>query len=149
MNKPASSGVELRIERLIAAPPEKLFAMWTDPKLMALWFAPDEMSAESCAADATPGGKWQVVMRHPAGRRSTVSGVFRAVEPPKRLVFTWAWLDETGVRGHETEVTVTFEPAPGGTRLTLVHRGFATEDGRRQHNQGWDGCLDKLAGQFA
>jgi uncharacterized protein YndB with AHSA1/START domain len=76
-------------------------------------------------------------MRNPEGKDHTVSGIYRVIEPPRRLVFTWAWDDDAGMRGHETEVTVTFEPAPGGTRMTLVQQTFADVDGRGRHAHGW------------
>ena len=43
----------------------------------------------------------------------TVTGIFSVVEPPHRLVFTWAWEDASAARGHESEVSVSFEAAPG------------------------------------
>ena len=75
----------------------------------------------------------------------TRSGVYRAVEPPRRLVFTWGWLGDDGTRGHETEVTITFEPVPGGTRLVLLQQGFDSSDQRERHGQGWSSSFDRLA----
>jgi uncharacterized protein YndB with AHSA1/START domain len=49
-----------------------------------------------------------------------VSGIYRTIERPRRVVFTWGWDDDAGTRGHETEITVTFAPAPGGTRMVLT-----------------------------
>ncbi len=53
-----------------------------------------------------------------AGRKGTLTGqqaLHREIDPPRRLVFTWGLDDESGTRGHETEITVIFEPALGGT----------------------------------
>ena len=46
----------------------------------------------------------------------------RAWEPPARLVFSWRLA--TFAPGQETEVEVRFEPAPAGTRVTVIHRGW-------------------------
>jgi uncharacterized protein YndB with AHSA1/START domain len=59
-------------------------------------------------------------------------------------VFTWGWDDDNGVRGHETEVTVTLEPTPGGTRLKLVQQVFQTSEMRALHGAGWTGSFNKL-----
>jgi uncharacterized protein YndB with AHSA1/START domain len=74
-----------------------------------------------------------------------MSGVYRIVEPPRRLAFTWAWDDENGARGHESEVTVNFETVPGGTRLVLVHQQFEGQPARDRHNNGWTAALDQLS----
>lgn len=83
-------------------------------------------------------------MRRPDGKRITVSGVYRVIEPPHRIVFSWAWDDEHGKRGHETEITVTFTPASGGTRLVLLQKEFVTAESRAQHEAGWTSTLNCL-----
>jgi uncharacterized protein YndB with AHSA1/START domain len=77
-----------------------------------------------------------------------VSGVYRTVEPSRRLVFSWTWLEADGTRGQETEVSVTLEPISGGTRLVLLHRNFDSTDSRERHDQGWSASLDYLAGML-
>ena len=143
------SELELRIERLIAAPPERVFALWTEPEQLVKWWGPEGYDIPAHAIDARAGGHWRTTMRMSDGKRMTVSGVYRSVEKPHRLVFTWAWEDETGVRGHETEVTVTFAAAPGGTKLVLLQKEFATVDARDRHAKGWSStldCLQRVAG---
>ncbi len=46
----------------------------------------------------------------------------------------------------ELVVTVTFEAAPGMTRLTLRHAGFPAGEMRDLTRAGWNESLDKLAG---
>jgi len=138
----------LRMERLIAAPPERVFDLWTEPELLTRWWGPDGFDVPASAMDVKPGGRWKTTMRSPAGTLHTVSGVYRVIDPPRRLVFTWGWDDEAGARGHETEVTVTFEAAPGGTRLVLQQQAFVTADQRDKHGHGWSSsfdCLERVA----
>jgi uncharacterized protein YndB with AHSA1/START domain len=139
------SDTELHLERLIAAPPERVFALWTEPDQLVRWWGPEGYDVPSHKIDVRPGGHWRTTLRRPEGKLLTVSGVYRAIEPPRRLVFTWAWEDEHGARGHETEITVTFAPAPGGTKLVLVQKEFATKDSRDQHEHGWASSLDCLS----
>lgn len=134
---------ELRLERLIAATPESLFALWTEPELLIGWWGSEGYDTTVEALDARPGGSWRVRMRPRDGAPHTLSGVYRVVEPPRRLVFTWAF-DEGGARGHETEVVVTFEATPGGTRLVLVQRRFETTERRDAHHGGWSQAFDRL-----
>src|SRR4029077_17099286 len=105
----------LRMERLIPSPPEMLFALWIEPADLVKWWAPDGYVAEVDTLDVRPDGRWRTVLRRPDGSGVAASGVYRLLEPPHRLAFTWAGEDASGTRGHETEVSVSFEPAPGGT----------------------------------
>jgi uncharacterized protein YndB with AHSA1/START domain len=137
----------LRMERLIAAPPERVFDLWTEPELLTQWWGPEGCDIPASALDVTPGGHWKTTMRMPSGALHTVSGVYRVIEPPRRLVFTWGWDDDNGVRGHETEVTVTFEAAPGGTKLVLQQQAFESAEQRDRHGSGWSStlnCLEQL-----
>jgi uncharacterized protein YndB with AHSA1/START domain len=135
----------LRLERLIAAPPESLFALWVDPVQLVRWWAPDEYQASVEALETMPGGRWRVGLRGPDGAASSMSGVYRIVEPPRQLAFSWAWDGENGARGHQSEVSVNFDAVPGGTRLVLVHRGFEGQPARNRHNHGWTAALNHLA----
>jgi uncharacterized protein YndB with AHSA1/START domain len=133
----------VRLERLIPAPPEALYALWSAPEALARWWAPDGYVAAVHAWDLTPGGLWRTSLRGPDGRSVATRGAFRIVDPPSRLVFTWAWEDDAGVAGHESEVSVDFSPTPGGTRLTLVHARFESCDARDRHDRGWQASLDR------
>jgi uncharacterized protein YndB with AHSA1/START domain len=134
----------LRLERLIAAPPERVFDLWTDPELLVQWWGPEGYQIPAHTLDVRPGGKWITTMRGTDGILRTVSGVYRAVEPPRRLVMSWAWHDDKGGRGHESEITVTFDPAPGGTKLVLTQQEFATVGERDAHAAGWTSSFNKL-----
>jgi uncharacterized protein YndB with AHSA1/START domain len=136
---------EVRLERLIPVSPELLFALWIDPAQLAKWWAPDGYEMEIDTLEMSPGGRWRNVLRGADGGGIAVGGVFRVVDPPRRLAFSWAWEDERGAPGHETEVTVTFDPAPGGARLVVLHQRFATAADRARHDSGWAASLDRLA----
>jgi uncharacterized protein YndB with AHSA1/START domain len=135
----------LRLERLVPSPPETLFALWIEPAHLLKWWAPEGYEPAVDILDTRPGGRWRMSLRRPDGGAMATSGVYRIVEPPRRLAFTWAWEDASGARGHETEVTVNFEPAPGGTRLVLVQQLFETHQARDNHDRGWLASFDRIA----
>jgi uncharacterized protein YndB with AHSA1/START domain len=145
MSEANANETTLRLERLIPSPPEILFALWTEPAQLVRWWAPDGYEPEIDTLDTRPGGRWRTILRRPDGSQLATSGVYRIVEPPRRLVFTWAWEEASGARGHETEVMVSFEPAPGGTRLVLVQQRFESTQARHNHSNGWSASFDRLA----
>jgi uncharacterized protein YndB with AHSA1/START domain len=134
----------LRLERVIAAAPERLFALWTEPEELAKWWGPEGYTTPEYAMDVRAGGRWRTTLRRPDGTGLTVSGMYRSIDPPRRLVFTWGWDDDAGLRGRETEVTVTFEPVPGGTRMVLTQQAFVDRDSRDRHQHGWGSSFVRL-----
>jgi uncharacterized protein YndB with AHSA1/START domain len=134
----------LRIERLIAAPPERVFDYWTKAELLAKWLAPGEMVCVDSETDLQPGGAWYVTMREPNGRTVTAKGIYLDIEPPRRLSFTWGSDDNGCAPGMESEVEILLSAAPGGTRLVLTHTKFESVEQRNRHQTGWGMCLDKL-----
>jgi uncharacterized protein YndB with AHSA1/START domain len=134
----------LRLERVIPASCESLFALWIEPKQIARWWAPDGYEAVVHDLEVRPGGQWRIVLRGSGGREAAMGGFFRVVEPPRRLAFSWEWEEAHGAHGGKTEVTVTFEPVPGGTRLILAQQSFDSKDARDRHLAGWSAGIDRL-----
>ncbi len=58
-------------------------------------------------------------MRSPDGIEYRNGGVFREIVEPERLVYTFAWEDENGRPGHETQVVLAFAERDGGTEMTF------------------------------
>jgi uncharacterized protein YndB with AHSA1/START domain len=134
----------LVIERVFGASPEQVFAAWTDPAILVEWWGPETFHTPEYAMDVREGGAWRTVMRNEKGETHIVSGVYREIAPPRRLVMTWGWQQPDGTRGHETTVELDFEPVADGTRLRLVQRVFATPDQRDGHRMGWMSSFNKL-----
>jgi uncharacterized protein YndB with AHSA1/START domain len=133
----------LRLSRSFAAPRDRVFRAFTSPARLARWWGPKGFTVPACTLDVRVGGAWRTVMRSPEGRDHVVSGVYREIVPPERLVFTWAW-EEDGARGHETVVTIELVETPGGTRLQLTQEPFESERARELHGEGWSSSLDCL-----
>jgi len=131
----------LTIKRHLKAPPAKVYAAWTDPEKVKGWMGPGEVKAKSAESDLRVGGRYRWVMVAPSGQELDVRGVYREIVPNEKLVFTWSWLSAPE---RESLVTVLLKPDGDGTLLTLTHEQFFDEDARDQHNNGWNGALDKM-----
>ncbi|MBS0221576.1 MAG: SRPBCC domain-containing protein [Proteobacteria bacterium] len=136
---------EIVIVREFKASRERVFAAWTDPDQASIWWAPQDCVPLSCTMDVRPGGLWRREMRIPDGSVITKHGVYREVVRPERLVFTYITEYADGRVDPETLVTVTLADRAGGTRLTLRHQAFRTEDSRAGHEGGWTSCLERFA----
>lgn len=132
----------LVLERRYSAPIDLVYQAWTDPTMLSRWFGPEGFTVPSCELDVRAGGRYRICMRGPDGDL-WISGQFKEVSPPNRLVFSWAW-ETDGERGHETEVRLELAREDGATRLTLTHSRFESESSRDGHEQGWSSSLVKL-----
>ncbi len=133
----------LQLRRTFRAPRERVFQAWTTPEEMKRWKAPGPLTTPLAEVDLRVGGKYRIHMREPDGAEHRLIGVYREVDPPKRLVYTWSWEDSPDMG--ETLVTVEFLDRAGATEVVLTHELFPTDEVRNQHEHGWSGCFDKLA----
>jgi uncharacterized protein YndB with AHSA1/START domain len=114
---------EIVVERDFAAPRERVFAAWTEPDLIARWWGRRGPETRVDELDARPGGRWRFVEVEPDGTEVAFRGVYREVQAPVRLVYTFEW---EGAPGHVSVDALDFEEIEGGTRIvsrTVFHTG--------------------------
>lgn len=132
----------LRVERQFHASPERVFQAWTTAEELSRWSAPSPAPAD-VELDLRVGGRYRMAMSGPDGVVHRVTGVYREIDAPRRLVYTWRW--ETIPDFPETLVTVEFRRRDdGGTDLLLLHDGLPDTPSGRRHESGWAASLDKL-----
>ncbi|HXA46597.1 MAG TPA: SRPBCC domain-containing protein [Burkholderiaceae bacterium] len=132
---------ELTLNKRCNAPVARVFAAWSTAEMLKRWFGPGTVGVAEAQVDFRVGGVYRIVMRHDDGRTHIVNGAYRQIVANERLCFSWQWEGSEAV----TEVELTFRAAGQQTDLTLLHREFPTVESRDQHNEGWQGCLVKLA----
>lgn len=130
--------LELTVSRTIPAPREAVFDAWLDPSTMAEFMKPAaDMASARVTNDPRVGGEYEVIMI--AGDKEIPHrGTYQAIDPHDRIVFTWLsdWTTP------DSTVTLTFTDDGEGTKVTLHHRGFPTEDSRDSHAGGWAEILE-------
>ncbi len=134
----------LTIERDFNAPPETIYDAWIDPELFVKWWGPEGMTTPVHSLDIREGGSWSATMENSEGQRYTSSGIYKVLDRPNRLVFTWAWDHAETGRGHETEVEVTISATASGSKLVLVQGTFESMEARDSHNMGWSSSFNDL-----
>ena len=128
----------MTIDKTVLVPldADETFALLTEPERLRRW------QLVSARMDLRAGGdfRWTVLPG------ANASGTFVEVEPGKRLVYTWGWETERTEMGPEpgaSTITITLEPAEGGTTVRLVHEGLTPEQDEA-HSHGWDHFLGRL-----
>jgi uncharacterized protein (TIGR03086 family) len=118
---------------LLPVTPDEAFALITEPERLRRW------QTVSAVVDLRAGGeyRWTVTPGHVA------AGTYREVDPGRRIVFGWGWEGDDDLKPDASTVTVTVEPADGGSRVTLVHEGL-TEQQSAMHAEGWNHYFERL-----
>lgn len=113
--------------------PDEAFALITQPERLRRW------QTVSAYVDLRAGGgyRWTVTPGHVA------AGTFKEVVPGERIVFGWGWDGNPELPFDGSTVTITVEPAEGGSIVTLVHEGL-TEEQAASHAEGWNHFFERL-----
>lgn len=118
-------GREVVIVQVFDAPREKVFATFSDPRLIPEWWGPRYLSTTVEKMDVRPGGSWRVIQIDPDGNKYGFHGVYHDVVPPERVVRTNGF---EGMPGHVSMETATFEKRNGRTMVTTLAVFQTVED---------------------
>jgi uncharacterized protein YndB with AHSA1/START domain len=144
---------ELTLTRVFDAPRSLVFKLWTEPEHMAQWWGPKGFTNPVCELDARPGGAIRIHMRAPDGTLHPMSGTFREVVAPERLVFTAVAEDLEGHPLLEALTTVTFAAHGGKTTVTVHAKAVGIAPIAAQMldgmQAGWTQSLERLAALLA
>jgi uncharacterized protein YndB with AHSA1/START domain len=136
-----ASPSSLVISRTYPASVDRVFKAWTDANQLGQWFAPTDDYTTKANVDLRVGHEYRIAITHKGGNVHTILGTYRLIEPPRKLVYTWRW---EGGPAADTLVTVDFNPEGDATKVTITHEQFTNTEDRDKHNEGWQGCLNRL-----
>ena len=157
------------ITRVLAAPLDLVWRVWTEREHLMRWFGPKGCVVPRCELELRPGGVFHYALQTPDGTVMWGRWLFREVVPTRRLVFVSSFSDEKGGSTRhplssewplETLSTITFAEHAGIGRGTTVvvewipinastaeRAVFAAAQGSMQ--QGWTGTFEQLAAYLA
>jgi uncharacterized protein YndB with AHSA1/START domain len=131
----------LELRRVFDATPEALFDAWLNREEFAAWIGPEGIDCEVPLLEPKVGGHYEIMMRLTNGQVIPVSGVFRTIERPSLLVFSWGW---NGDPTRQSLITLEFTPRGTRTELLLRQEGLGSVASRDDHGKGWNSALNKL-----
>lgn len=141
---PDETAVEIR--RHVSASPERVFYAFASARLVSRWLKPSpEIELRVLQLDFRVGGAYRFAYAVPGAPTMTVNGVYRAIEPPARIVFSWNVEPPDEHAGLQSEVTVRIVPEGEGSRLIIRHERLTQAGAAPRHAEGWRGALDLLA----
>jgi uncharacterized protein YndB with AHSA1/START domain len=147
------------VSQLVAAPPEAVWAAFMDPAALVEWLPPARMTGTIRDFDARVGGGYRMSLFYPpderafqgksAEREDRVAVRFVELSPPRRMVQAVSFESRDPSFHGEMTMTWTFEPAPGGTLVTVISENLPPGLRAQDNDEGARLSLAQLARRLA
>jgi uncharacterized protein YndB with AHSA1/START domain len=138
-----SNETTLEMTRVVPAARSIVFAAFVDPAELVKWFGPESYTARSLEFDARVGGSFRIEMQPPEGTPFCLTGEFREIDPPVRLVYTFIY-EDPDPDDVENLVSLSLRDLGESTEVAFTQGPFKTEARRALHRDGWTDSFDKL-----
>lgn len=127
------------VEREFPVSPEKLWRALTEPALIRGWLTENDFKLAL-------GHRFTLRAPPTTGWNGITECEVLAIEPLKRLAYSWNATGEEAATGPQTLVTFTLTPTHAGTRLRMEQSGFRPDQERnfRGAGHGWQKFLAAL-----
>lgn len=134
----------IRLHRVIAAKPEKVYRAFLESDAIASWLPPYGFLCTVHELDAKVGGKHRMSFRNfTTGDSHSFGGTYIELVPGERLVYTDSF-DDQNLPG-EMRVTVTLKAVSVGTDVMIEQEGVPDMIPPEACYLGWQDSLHKLA----
>jgi uncharacterized protein YndB with AHSA1/START domain len=138
-----SEGLWLRMTRTLPAARADVWATLAQADELARWWGPKGFTVPSLEFEPAVGESFRISMQPPEGELFHLDGVFREVDPPSLLSYTFVW-DPPDPDDRETVVTLALADRGAETEVSLTQGAFATDERLALHDGGWSESFEKL-----
>lgn len=115
----------------LAAPPERVWRLWSDPRQLERWWGPPTWPATFVEHDFVEGGAARYYMTGPDGEKAGGWWRILRIDEPRSLEFEDGFSDDAGAPDPSRPTThgrVELTAAGSGTRMTITSRFASAED---------------------
>jgi uncharacterized protein YndB with AHSA1/START domain len=132
--KSKMSDRQLFIQRVVHAPRQLVFKMWTDPEHMPKWWGPNGFTNTVHSMDARTGGFCDYTMHGPDGKDWPNYQSYKEIIPNEKIEYMHGSSAEDVERGFH--VVVNFEEEEDATRISMLMTFESAEDMQRKIDGG-------------
>ena len=134
----------VKLHRVFAAKPEKVYRAFLEPDALAKWLSPDGYACTVHHMDAKEGGTYRMSFRNfTTGHSHAFGGKFLELVPHQRLRYTDKF-EDPAMPGEMT-VTITLKAVSVGTELHITQEGLPEAIPVEGCYIGWQQSLNNLA----
>jgi len=114
----SQSDNEILLTRVVEAPRDLVWRIWTEPSHVHLWWGPTGFTTTTHEMQVRPGGRWRYTMHGPDGHDYPNLITYLEIVEPSRIVYEHG--GEAGLEPVSFKTIVTFEElSPTQTRVTM------------------------------
>jgi uncharacterized protein YndB with AHSA1/START domain len=136
--------ITIRLHRVLAAPPERVYRAFLDADATAKWLPPHGFTARVHHMDAKVGGSFRISFTNfTSGHSHAFGGEYLELVPHERIRYTDRF-DDPNLPG-EMDVTIHLKKVSCGTELDVVQAGIPDVIPAESCHLGWQQSLDLLA----
>lgn len=133
----------VKLHRVLTAPPEKVFRAFTNPDALASWLPPYGFVAKMHEMNAKVGGTYKMsFINFTTGNGHSFGGEYLEIIPNELIKYNDRF-DDPNLPG-EMITTITLKAVSCGTELTAVQEGIPAAIPAEMCYLGWQESLDKL-----
>ncbi len=133
----------IRIHRIIAAPPERIYRAFLDADAFARWLPPNGFTGKVHQMDARVGGAYRMSFTNfTSGNSHSFGGEYLELVPNERIRYS-AIFDDPNLPGR-METTVTLKAVSCGTEMTTTQEGIPDVIPPEQCYLGWQESIESL-----
>ncbi|MFY7840202.1 MAG: SRPBCC family protein [Lacibacter sp.] len=103
-------GCFIRLTKLLHAPVEKVWEVWSNPTHIKHWWGPNGFTNTIIKIDLQPGGEWLLIMHGPDGTDYDNRSVFTEVVANNKIAYEH-------LSGHHFIATIEFEAQENNTLM--------------------------------
>jgi len=134
----------VRLHRVLATKPEKVYRAFIEPDAMAKWLPPNGFTCTVHHLDAKVGGTYRMSFRNfTNGQSHSFGGRYVDLVANERLCYTDSF-EDPNLPG-DIRVTVTLKQVSVGTEVTIVQEGLPDLIPVEACYLGWQESLRNLA----
>ena len=134
----------VRLHRVLATKPEKIYRAFVDADAFARWLPPNGFTAKVHSMDAKVGGTFKMSFTNfTTGGSHSFGGEYLELEPSKRIRYTTKF-DDPNLPG-EMHVTVQLKAVSVGTEMSIEQTGIPSAIPVEGCYLGWQQSLIQLA----
>jgi uncharacterized protein YndB with AHSA1/START domain len=134
----------VRLHRVLAAKPEKVYRAFLDPDALARWLPPNGFTGRVHQLDARVGGRFKMSFTNFTTMQSIgFGGEYRELVPHEKICYTDVF-DDPNLPG-EMLVTVTLTAVSVGTEINIVQERVPAVIPLEACYLGWQESLRNLA----
>ena len=138
------TGNTVRLHRVFAAKPEKIYRAFTDADAMARWLPPNGFTAKVHQMDAKVGGKFKMSFTNfTTGNGHSFGGEYLELVPNERIRYTDKF-DDPNLAG-DIVVTVNLKKVSVGTEINIEQTNLPSVIPLEACYLGWQQSLNHLA----